>query len=102
MNAPSKITDQVVEFLTTAPNAVRQHGMASLRVEGERFVMRGPSGTHSLLIQATDAARLDAHWQQFATHSLNLQAPRLARVPQEFDTSALPLFGDSSKQASLF
>ena len=71
MSAPSKITDQVVEFLTTAPNAVRQHAKATLQVEGERFVMRGPSGKHSLLIQCTDAKRLDAHWQQFATHSLN-------------------------------
>lgn len=36
-----------------------------------RFVMRGPSGVHTLLIDATDAARLNAHWQNFAAHALN-------------------------------
>lgn len=36
-----------------------------------RFVMRGPSGVHTLLIDATDAARLNAHWQVFASDSRN-------------------------------
>lgn len=36
-----------------------------------RFVMRGPSGVHTLLIEATDAQRLNAHWQAFAAHALN-------------------------------
>lgn len=29
-------------------------------------------------------------------------APLMARKPQEFDTSALPLFGDQAKQGNLF
>ena len=37
-----------------------------------RFVMRGPSGVHTLMIHATDTQRLNAHWQVFASHSANL------------------------------
>lgn len=42
----------------------------SCSTEG-RFVMKGPSGLHSLLIIATDAERLDAHWRNFTAHPLN-------------------------------
>lgn len=44
------------------------------RVTGQtegRFVMRGPSGVHSLLIDATDTERLNAHWQGFAADPRN-------------------------------
>lgn len=51
-----------------------------------RFVMRGPSGVHTLLIDATDAQRLNAHWQNFAAHPLNNieieeAAPRIKLTP---------------------
>ena len=36
-----------------------------------RFVMRGPSGVHSLLVEATDAQRLNAHWTIFAADERN-------------------------------
>jgi hypothetical protein len=36
-----------------------------------RFVMRGPSGVHSLLVDATDMDRLNAHWVAFASHDAN-------------------------------
>jgi hypothetical protein len=50
-------------------------GRASVEVEGKgeerRFVMRGPSGVHSLLVDATDMDRLNAHWVAFASHDAN-------------------------------
>ena len=39
-----------------------------------RFVMEGPSGVHSLLVDATDLDRLNAHWTTFATDERNLAA----------------------------
>lgn len=39
-----------------------------------RFVMEGPSGVHSLLVDATDLDRLNAHWVTFAGHHLNRYA----------------------------
>jgi hypothetical protein len=39
-----------------------------------RFVMEGRSGVHSLLVDATDLDRLNAHWTTFATHELNRAA----------------------------
>lgn len=36
-----------------------------------RFLMEGPSGRHSLLVAATDRARLQAHWATFAAHPSN-------------------------------
>ena len=68
---PTTITAETIAFLRSAPNAIRQHAKARLRATADRFVMEGPSGCHTLAIEATDAARLDAHWQHFATHSLN-------------------------------
>lgn len=41
-------------------------------VEG-RYVMTGPSGRHSLMIAATDLARLNAHWAGFAADPRNAQ-----------------------------
>jgi hypothetical protein len=39
-----------------------------------RFVMEGPSGVHSLLVDATDLDRLNAHWTTFATDERNRAA----------------------------
>ena len=39
-----------------------------------RFVMEGPSGTHSLLVAATDLDRLNAHWTVFCDDERNLCA----------------------------
>ena len=36
-----------------------------------RFVMEGPSGRHSLLVDATDLDRLNAHWQVFCADQRN-------------------------------
>lgn len=44
---------------------------AKLSVMGDSFLMEGKSGTHALLICATDRARLTAHWQIFAAHAAN-------------------------------
>lgn len=50
-------------------------GRVSLSVTGKeqekRFVMKGPSGIHSLLVEATDLDRLNAHWLPFLKHGLN-------------------------------
>ena len=39
-----------------------------------RFVMEGPSGVHSLLVDATDLDRLNAHWTTFAIDERNRAA----------------------------
>jgi hypothetical protein len=42
------------------------------RVYPERkFVMQGPSGVHSLLVDATDLARLNSHWVTFCADPRN-------------------------------
>ena len=50
-------------------------GRATVEVAGRgqdaRFVMEGPSGKHTLLVDATDFERLNAHWVAFASHELN-------------------------------
>lgn len=52
------------------------HNRASVEVTGSgderRFTMSGPSGTHSLLVLATDCERLNAHWRVFCTDARNL------------------------------
>jgi hypothetical protein len=44
-------------------------GRATLQVkrigDERRFVMEGPSGVHTLLVDATDLDRLNAHWTGF-------------------------------------
>lgn len=51
---------------------------ASVEVTGKgddrRFTMNGPSGTHSLLVIATDLDRLNGHWKVFATDGRNRYA----------------------------
>lgn len=44
---------------------------AKIERVGEYFVMTGKSGTHSLLITATDRTRLSAHWNHFCNHPAN-------------------------------
>jgi hypothetical protein len=39
-----------------------------------RFVMEGPSGRHSLLVDATDIDRLNAHWTVFVADTRNARA----------------------------
>jgi hypothetical protein len=39
-----------------------------------RFVMEGPSGRHSLLVEATDLERLNAHWTVFCADRRNVYA----------------------------
>jgi hypothetical protein len=55
--------------LSTGRIARIHQARASCQVEGKgddsRFVMRGPSGTHSLLVSATPHGRLVAHWKGF-------------------------------------
>lgn len=38
---------------------------AVVRREGDRYVMRGLTGRHSLAVSCTNSARLYAHWQGF-------------------------------------
>lgn len=45
-----------------------RHSGCVLKIEGERYVMylaRNITRSHSLLVAATDSARLIAHWEQF-------------------------------------
>lgn len=63
------LTDREVAWMRTGGRIV--FARATLHLVGDRFEMTGPSGTHSLDAAATDVARLDAHWQAFATHPLN-------------------------------
>lgn len=78
MDRVADITPATIAYLRTE-KARRTHGKASLRVaivDGpnepeERFVMEGPSGVHTLLVVATDAARLNAHWRVFAADPRN-------------------------------
>lgn len=43
--------------------------------EERKFIMRGQTGTHTLLCDATDLDRLNAHWVVFAGHDMNRFAP---------------------------
>lgn len=74
---PATITDARRSFLVDTPNACTHWGRVTLTTtpatdgDERRFVLAGPSGRHSLLIVATDAARLDAHWQGFCSDPRN-------------------------------
>lgn len=54
---------------------VIRHGFATLTADGfgtdRRFVMTGPSGSHSLLVLATPRSRLEAHWRGFVSDARN-------------------------------
>lgn len=55
-----------------------------------RFVMEGPSGVHTLLVDATDQDRLNAHWSVFATDARNAyQAPATARAAQRREVAQM-------------
>lgn len=77
MSKPATITDDRRSFLLNAPNAITRWGQAVLSSspasdgDERRFVLTGPSGRHSLLVAATDAARLDAHWRGFCASPSN-------------------------------
>lgn len=49
-----------------ARGAVVHFERASVRRQGDRYVMEGPSGIHTLLREATNDERLNAHWTVFA------------------------------------
>lgn len=66
MKLPPRITHAIWDNLKTGRITHMSFGSARLRVEGESFVKEGASGRHTLNVQATNAARLDAHWQVFA------------------------------------
>ena len=47
-------------------------GLGSGAMPKERkFVMEGPSGVHTLLVDATDLNRLNAHWAGFCADARN-------------------------------
>lgn len=49
-----------------ARGAVVHFGHASLRRSGDRYVMEGRTGRHTLGRMATDLDRLNGHWTKFA------------------------------------
>ena len=71
---PTKITHQLWALLQSGAVSSIHHDFASVRKHGDRFVMNGISGEHTLLVIATDEKRLNAHWQIFATHAANQSA----------------------------
>lgn len=55
------------EFVSIDARGVVVHWeLASVRRQGDRYVMQGPSGIHTLLRDATTDERLNAHWTEFA------------------------------------
>jgi hypothetical protein len=73
------LTEDDYAALTSGRNVAVTHGAATLWLSrtDDRFVMQGPSGTHSLLVVATDLDRLNAHWRVFAAHDDNQLAHAL-------------------------
>lgn len=77
MIQPATITAARRDFLLNTPNACTRWGQVTLSATAicaaaeRRFVLSGPSGCHSLLVPATDAARLNAHWQAFCAVPAN-------------------------------
>lgn len=77
---PTEITPEILAQLEDG--MVLYRGRAELFISDvdtptgleRRFVMRGLTGTHTLLVTATDLERLNAHWRRFAEHPEN--APR--------------------------
>jgi hypothetical protein len=48
--------------------------------DGDSFVMRGPTPGPALAVAGTDIARLNAHWQVYATHPRNNRHPDPAKA----------------------
>jgi hypothetical protein len=69
------LTEVEYEFLRAGRVQTVHGNRATLTVFGEgqdaRFLMKGPSGEHTLLVEATNLHRLNSHWVVFANHSLN-------------------------------
>jgi hypothetical protein len=68
-HTPSTITEAVRSFLLS-PHTKRTYGACELYVitDGfgdKAFLLRGPKGDQTLLVDQTDAKRLNAHWQGF-------------------------------------
>jgi len=60
------------------------HGLGAGAMPKERrFVMRGPSGVHSLLVNATDLDRLNAHWTTFCADTRNAEMPLASGITEE-------------------
>lgn len=64
------------EWAAMHARAARIHfERASVEIKGRgvdaRYVMEGPSGTHSLLCTATSLDRLNAHWTNFCLDPRN-------------------------------
>lgn len=74
---------------------------------GEWFMILriGPAGLQNWCWGHTPEAALDAaleHVEAVRALMRAARARRLAKAPQDYDTSTLPLFGDSMHQMSLF
>lgn len=48
-----------------------------------KFVMRGPSGVHTLEVSCTDKARLKAHWENFCAYNKEV-APKFKLRAADF------------------
>jgi hypothetical protein len=63
-----RITDtgfSMADLHSIAQRLVIEAPHATLERAGDFFVMRGPRGTHSLSVSATDSQRLWTHWKGF-------------------------------------
>lgn len=86
MNQPRTLTDRDRDNLLSDMNWTIQHGrvrlIASPARDGaeRRFVLANPYGSHSLLVSATDAERLNAHWQGFCAADADRAALAAAYV----------------------
>lgn len=68
-----KLTDNTIDFLrhpNTGCDWAVPRGRVNLKLEDGLWVLRGPSGTHTVL--DGDAARLKAHFDGFLSHNLAL------------------------------
>ena len=63
MSEPRRLTDHDRDNLLTAPNWTIHHGKVRLTASkasdghDRRFILNGPTGTHTLLVSATDSER---------------------------------------------
>lgn len=66
------LTRDEFEYMLANPGAPMRNKSGSCEIRyhsGDRlFVMRGPTGTHTLFAGATDLDRLNAHWAVFGTN----------------------------------
>ena len=74
-------------------DALTLHGLCTLTTEGDRYVLRGRSGVHTLSIQETPPERLTAHWDGFlgangGVRPLNLLGSIVARIIPPHDDAS--------------